>query len=119
MDALHVHPEINVIFGINDDFVLGGLQAYLDLGRDPDQVIAVNVGGEGQTLFDELQRGHALRACLALFPEVVGRMAVDLAARLWQGEDVGHGGDHAESRLDRRESLRLLHANAAGLVVEP
>ncbi|MCC7450697.1 MAG: DeoR family transcriptional regulator [Anaerolineae bacterium] len=89
LDALHVHPEINVIFGINDDSVMGGLQAYLDLERDPDQLVAVNVGGEGKTLFDELQRGGALRACLALFPEVVGRMAVDTALRLWNGEDIG------------------------------
>ncbi len=90
VDALHVHSEINVIFGINDDSVLGALQAYLDLGRDPDRVVAVNVGGEGKTLFDELQSRGPLRACLALFPEVVGRMAVDLALRLWNGEDVGN-----------------------------
>ncbi len=89
VDALHVHPEINVIFGINDDSIMGGLQAYLDLERDPDQLVAVNVGGEGKTLFDELQRGGVLRACLALFPEVVGRMAVDAALRLWNGEDIG------------------------------
>src|SRR5262249_10649878 len=88
IDALHVHPEINVVFGINDDSVLGGLQAYLDLGRDPERVVAVNVGGEGKTLFDQLQRDGPLRACLALFPEVVGRMAVDLALRLWNGEAV-------------------------------
>ncbi len=61
-DALRVHPEINVIFGINDDSVLGGLQAYLDLDRDPERMLAVNVGGEGKTLFDVLYRGGPLKA---------------------------------------------------------
>lgn len=89
LDALRVHPQINVIFGINDDSVLGGLQAYHDLERDPERLLAVNVGGEGRTLFDVLQRGGALKACLALFPEIVGRSAIDGVLRLWAGEDIG------------------------------
>ncbi len=88
-DALRVHPEINVIFGINDDSVLGGLQAYLDLDRDSERLLAVNVGGEGKTLFDVLHRGGPLKACVALFPEVVGRLAIDAALRLWAGQDIG------------------------------
>jgi DeoR/GlpR family transcriptional regulator of sugar metabolism len=89
LDGLRVHPETNVIFGINDDSVLGALQAYSDLGRDPKAIIAVNVGGEGKTLFDVLSRGGALKACLAMFPEMAGRMTVDVIARLWAGEDIG------------------------------
>ncbi len=89
LNALRVHPEINVIFGINDDSVLGGLQAYLDLEHDPERLLAVNVGGEGKTLLDELYRKGPLKACLALFPEIVGRMAVDGVVRLWAGEEIG------------------------------
>lgn len=89
-DALRLHPEINVIFGINDDSVLGGIQAYIDLGHDPQQLIAVNVGGEGRTLFDVLSQRGPLKACLALFPEIVGRLAVDLALRLWDGQQIGN-----------------------------
>lgn len=88
LNALRVHPEINVIFGINDDSVLGGLQAYLDLEHDPERLLAVNVGGEGKTLLDELHRKGPLKACLALFPEIVGRMAVDGVVRLWAGEEI-------------------------------
>lgn len=88
LDALRVHPEIDVIFGINDDSVLGGVQAYLDLGRDPSCLVAVNVGGEGKTLFDVLWHGGPIKACMALFPEIVGRMAVDTALRLWADEAV-------------------------------
>jgi DeoR/GlpR family transcriptional regulator of sugar metabolism len=89
LDALRLHPEINVIFGINDDSVLGGLQAFRDLHGDSDRVLAVNVGGEGKTLFDVLYRDGPLKACLALFPEVVGRMAIEGVRRLWAGESIG------------------------------
>jgi DeoR/GlpR family transcriptional regulator of sugar metabolism len=88
-DALRIHPEINVLFGVNDDLILGAIQAALDLGRDPDSFLAVNVGGEGKTLFDTLQQRGPLKACLALFPEVVGRAGIDAALRLWAGEDIG------------------------------
>ncbi len=89
IDALRLHPEINVIFGINDDSVLAGLQAYSDLDRSPDDLLAVNVGGEGKTLFDVLKRQGSLKACLALFPEVVGELAVDAILNLWAGQNVG------------------------------
>ncbi|MCL4875311.1 MAG: DeoR family transcriptional regulator [Anaerolineae bacterium] len=87
-DALRLHPEVNVIFGINDDSVLGGIQAYLDLGRDPQSLVAVGFGGEGKTVFDALMRGGPLKACVAMFPEVVGRLAVDAAAYLWNGGTI-------------------------------
>ncbi len=89
MDALRLHPEINVIFGINDDSVLGGIQAYLDLAREPGCLLAVNIGGEGKTLFDRLRHGGPLKACMALFPEVVGRLGIDAVVRLWAGEAIG------------------------------
>jgi DeoR/GlpR family transcriptional regulator of sugar metabolism len=87
-DALRLHPDINVLFGVNDDSILGALQAYADLGRDPEQLVAVNVGGEGKTLLDVLQRGGPLKACAALFPETVGEQAVDGVVRIWSGEEL-------------------------------
>jgi DeoR/GlpR family transcriptional regulator of sugar metabolism len=88
-DALRLHPEINVLFGANDDLILSAIQAALDLGRDPDSFLAVNVGGEGKTVFDVLQQRGPLKACLALFPEVVGHVGIDAILRLWAGERVG------------------------------
>jgi DeoR/GlpR family transcriptional regulator of sugar metabolism len=84
--ALSAHREINVLFGVNDDLILAALQAVVDLGLDPEDFVAVNVGGEGKTLFDALDRRGALKACLALFPEVVGRKGVEAVLRLWNGE---------------------------------
>ena len=88
-DALYTKPEINVIFGINDDSVLAGIQAYRDLNRDPDKLLAVNVGGEGKTLFDTLQCSGPLKACIALFPEMVGKMGIEAVIHLWHGRDIG------------------------------
>ncbi|WP_162909733.1 substrate-binding domain-containing protein [Aggregatilinea lenta] len=89
-DVLRLHPHTNVIFAINDDSILAGIQAYSGLRYDTDRLIAVNVGGEGSTLFNVLQQpGGPLKACMALFPEIVGYVGVELVARLWLGEAVG------------------------------
>jgi DeoR/GlpR family transcriptional regulator of sugar metabolism len=84
-DALTLHPDINIIFGVNDDSVLAGLQAYNDLGRDPSRLLAVNVGGEGDTILEILSRGGSLQATMALFPERVGQLAVATIIDLWAG----------------------------------
>ena len=68
---------------------MAGIQAYLELARDPECLLAVNIGGEGKTLFDRLRHGGPLKACMALFPEVVGRLGIDAVVRLWAGEDIG------------------------------
>ena len=88
-DSLRLQPEVNVIFGINDDSIMAGIHAYSDLERDPDHLIAVNVGGEGNTLLDTLAQNGPVQACLGLFPDVVGRLAIDSIVRLWHGDPVG------------------------------
>lgn len=85
MDTLQVHPDINVIFGVNDHSILAGLDAADRMG------LAVNgysVGGEGSRLFEALAGGSALRACAALFPEVVGTLGVDVLARAFAGQSL-------------------------------
>lgn len=86
--ALKLHPQINVIFGVNDDSVLGAIQAYLELERDPALLLAVNVGGEGSTILDALSKEGPLAACVALFPEMVGKAAVNAIMRLWNEETL-------------------------------
>jgi len=85
-DAFRTHPGIDVVFGVNDHTVLGALEVAGRLGIP---VVGYSVGGEGGALFDELARGGPLKATLALFPEVVGRLAVDTICRRFAGEEVG------------------------------
>ena len=87
-DALRLNPATNIIFGINDDSVLAGMQAYLDLNLPPDQMIAVNVGAEGATSLKALSEETPLVASAALFPEVVGKLAVDAVVHLWSGGEI-------------------------------
>ncbi|MAS37959.1 MAG: hypothetical protein CL610_28450 [Anaerolineaceae bacterium] len=88
-DALRLHPEINIMFGINDDSILAGMQAYLDLNRNPDQLIAVNVGVEGDTVIRALTAENPLAACVGLFPDAVARLAIAAIVHLWNGEEIG------------------------------
>ena len=84
MDAFSAHPNINVVFGVNDHSVLAALEASDRLGIR--EVYGFNVGGEGGALFDLMQSGGKLQACAALFPEVVGMLSIDALARALNGE---------------------------------
>ncbi len=88
MDALRLEPRTNVIFGINDDSVLAGIQAYYDLNLPPNRLIAVNIGAEGSTLLKTLSGNTPLIASVALFPEIVGRLAIDAVVHLWGGGKI-------------------------------
>ncbi len=88
VDALRLEPKTNVIFGINDDSVLAGIQAYFDLNLPPENLIAVNIGAEGGTLLKALSEYTPLIASAALFPELVGSLAIDAIMRLWGGGKI-------------------------------
>jgi DeoR/GlpR family transcriptional regulator of sugar metabolism len=88
-DALRLEPKTNVIFGINDDSILAGIQAYYDLNLPPDSLIAVNIGAEGATSLKALSENTPLVASAALFPEIVGKIAIDAVIHLWDGGKMG------------------------------
>ncbi len=76
-DALGVHPDINVIFAINDEAALGAVDAYRSAGLDIDQLMVAWFGLEGRETRDMLEQGGPFKACAAMFPEIVGRACVD------------------------------------------
>lgn len=83
--AFEAHPTINIVFGVNDHTILGALEVAERLGID---VAGYSVGGEGGVFFDKLVPGGQLKAVLALFPEVVGRAAVDVACAYLDGGEI-------------------------------
>jgi len=78
-DALTVHDDINVIFAINDSTALGAIHACRDLHIDPDRIIVVTFGLEGDTLINELMADSYCKAGLAMFPEIVSLTCIEAA----------------------------------------
>jgi DeoR/GlpR family transcriptional regulator of sugar metabolism len=78
-DALAVRPEINIVFAVNDVSAWGAINACRDLHLDPQKVIVLTFGLEGDTLKDALLAGEYCKAGLAMFPEIVGPTCVEAA----------------------------------------
>ena len=78
-DALNVYPHINIIFAINDATAWGAIQACQDLGVNPDSLLVLTFGLEGDTLKNDLTAGRYCKAGLAMFPEIVGPVCIEAA----------------------------------------
>ncbi len=78
-DALTAHPEVNVIFGINDNSSTGGMNAYIEQGLDESKLTVLGFGFEGIVGRDALLSGSPYKAAVAMFPDYVGAKIVDAA----------------------------------------
>ena len=84
-DALTANPDINVIFGINDDSALGGLQSYIAAGLDTDSLLVVGFGCEGIACKNALQEGGPYKVSAAMFPEYQGLLLINAAIAVYNG----------------------------------
>jgi DeoR/GlpR family transcriptional regulator of sugar metabolism len=80
-DALIVHPHINLIFAINDIMASAAYRACADLGIDPDELLILPFGLEGESCREALFENSYCKAGLAMFPEIVGPVCVEAAVR--------------------------------------
>ena len=87
-DALTANPQINVIYGINDDSTTGGMAAYKAAGLDESKLTAIGFGFEGTVGQAALTGDTTYRAALAMFPNFVGASLVDAAVKLAKGEEL-------------------------------
>ena len=87
-DALSVHPEINLIFAINDSTAWGAMNACRDLRIDPANLIVLPFGLEGDTLKNALMEGSYCKAGLAQFPEIVGTVCMQAAIAAYQNRPL-------------------------------
>ena len=78
-DALQVYPTINVIFAVNDATAWGAIRACQDMGINPDSVLVIPFGLEGDTLKNALLAGQHCKVGLAMFPEIVGPVCMEAA----------------------------------------
>ncbi len=89
-DALTAHPDINVIFGINDDSTSGGMAAYKAAGLDEGGLTAIGFGFEGVVGQTALMGDTSYRSALGMFPDFVGVSLVDAAIQLHAGKQLPH-----------------------------
>ena len=84
-DALTANPDINIIFGINDDSALGGLQSYIAAGLDTDNLLVVGFGCEGVACKNALQEDGPYKVSAAMFPEYQGLLLINSAIAVFNG----------------------------------
>lgn len=87
-DALVTHPDINVIFAINDTSARGAVNACKDLGIAPDQLMILTFGMEGPSMIDLMVKGEWLQAGVCMFPEIVGTMCIESAISAYNHEPL-------------------------------
>lgn len=85
-DLLQAHPDINGIFGINDDSALGALAAVEAAGLQ-DKVVIVGFDGTPEAR-KTIRRGTALKADAVQYPEQIGATVMDVIAKHFAGEEV-------------------------------
>jgi DeoR/GlpR family transcriptional regulator of sugar metabolism len=88
MDALSVYPTINIIFAINDATAWGAIQACQDMGVNPDSLLVLTFGLEGDTLKNALMTGGYCKAGLAMFPEIVGPVCIEAAISAYNNKPM-------------------------------
>lgn len=87
-DALTAHPDVNAIFGINDDSTTGAMQAYKAAGLDEAKLTAIGFGFEGEVGQQALLNDGPYKAALAMFPNYVGVALIDAAVKAFNGEEM-------------------------------
>lgn len=87
-EVLQKYPEINVIFGMDDESTRGGLNAVTAAGKDPGSTLLVGFGMAGDEDKNILLEDGPWKVSVAMFPEWVGLMCVDQAVRIFNGEAV-------------------------------
>ncbi|MCC6944384.1 MAG: sugar ABC transporter substrate-binding protein [Thermomicrobiales bacterium] len=76
-EILLEQPDVNVIFGINDDSAIGALQAYEAVGFNLESLLVVGFGCDGTACKDLLQEDGPYKVSAATFPEYQGRLLID------------------------------------------
>ena len=85
-DVLQAHPDLNAIFGINDDSALGALAAVESVNLQ-DKIIVLGFDGTPEAR-DAIKAGRALKADAVQYPDKIGAQAIQLLAKHLRGEAV-------------------------------
>ena len=84
-DILQAHPEVDVIFGINDETALGAVAAIEKAGKSG-AVQVIGFGGKEEAL--KAVREGTLYADIITHPRQIGSRVIESIARYMEGEQV-------------------------------
>jgi len=85
-DLLEAHPDLDAVFGINDDSALGALAAVEAAGLQ-DKVLIVGYDATPEAR-DAILKGKALKADTVQYPKEIGRQTIETIAAHFRGEDA-------------------------------
>jgi len=81
---LKLHPDINVVYTVNEPAASGAAQALKSAGRSQDDVILVSVDGGCDAVKNEVRPG-VIDATVQQYPENMARLGVDSLAAAARG----------------------------------
>ena len=84
-NVLQAHPDLDVIFGCNDDSALGAMSAAQAAGKDPEKFLVIGFDG---TLgaFEEIKKGGMMRCDIVQQPYLYAQMHMERAIKIARGE---------------------------------
>ena len=85
-DLLQATPDLNAIFGINDDSALGALAAVEAAGLQ-DKIVIVGYDGTPEAR-DAILNGKALKADTVQFPKEIGKKTIETITSFFKGDNV-------------------------------
>lgn len=77
-DVLQAHPDLDAIFGSNDDCALGALRAAEAAGREDLVIIGYDATQEARA---EILKGGPLKADVIQYPRKIGQKTIEVVAR--------------------------------------
>lgn len=113
-DALTAHPDINCVFGINDDSAFGAYQAFSAAGIDTDKVLFLTHGIEGNAAGKAIMEDGMNLAGFAMFPEYYAINFVDTAVRAYKGEPYDYFAWYASFMIDKDNYAEYYHKDENG-----
>jgi fructose transport system substrate-binding protein len=87
---LEEHPDINVVYTVNEPAALGAVEALRDAGRSMDEVVVVSVDGGCEAIKDAVRPGD-IDATAQQYPENMAREGVRAIAAAARGGEAPTG----------------------------
>jgi ribose transport system substrate-binding protein len=84
-DVLQAHPDLDGIFGINDDSALGAMDAARQLARDRVAIVGYDATPPA---VDAIRKGAPLKADVIQYPRKIGAATVEMIRRHFAGETL-------------------------------